>query len=116
MSTDYHAAFDEAKTQFTDLRESMPKTMQIFGKLHHATMSAGALDVKTKELISLAIGISSRCEGCMMSHITGAYRNGATLADIEETIGVAISMGGGPSTVYGGKALAIAKQFEPKAE
>ena len=40
-----------------------------------------------------------------------AIKLGATRDEIVETINVAIMMGGGPSTVYGGKALACADQF-----
>lgn len=111
MSTDYVAEFDEVKAQYADMRESMPKVMQTYGKLHHAAMTEGVLDPKIKELIALGIGISSRCEGCMASHIRSAYHHGATLEEITDTIGVAIMMGGGPSTVYGGKALDMAKAF-----
>jgi alkylhydroperoxidase/carboxymuconolactone decarboxylase family protein YurZ len=37
---------------------------------------------------------------------------GATRAEIEETIAVAVYMGGGPSLMYGADALAAFEQFE----
>lgn len=116
MSTDYEADFEEVKAQYADLREAMPKVMQNYAKLHGAVMTPGALNAKTKELIALGIGIASRCEGCMESHIRSAYKHGATEEEIAETISVAIMMGGGPSTVYGGKALAMAKTFNRDGE
>ena len=36
------------------------------------------LDKKTKELIAMGIGIGRMCEGCIMSHVRGALKNGAT--------------------------------------
>ena len=111
MSTDYVADFEEVKAQYADMREAMPKVMQSHGKLHHAAMTEGVLDTKTRELIALGIGISSRCEGCMESHIRSAFKHGASMEEIQDTVGVAIMMGGGPSTVYGGKAIAMAKAF-----
>ncbi|WP_235803745.1 carboxymuconolactone decarboxylase family protein [Limosilactobacillus panis] len=47
----------------------------------------------------------------MVQHVQGAIKLGATRDEIVETINVAIMMGGGPSTVYGGKALACADQL-----
>lgn len=90
MGTDYTAEFETVKSQYREMREAAPSVMQAFGKLHHAAMAPGTLDAKTKELIALGIGIAMRCEGCIMSHITGAYKTGATRAEIEEGIGVSV--------------------------
>jgi len=79
--------------------------------LSKAVMKEGALDRKTKELIALGIGIGRLCEGCIMSHVRGALKSGATKEQIAETVGVAIMLSGGPGTVYGAKALAAAEQF-----
>jgi len=57
-----------------------------------------------KELISLGISITIRCEGCIACHVQAALQAGATKEEIIETIGVAVVMGGGPSLVYGEKA------------
>ena len=111
MNRDYQAASKELMDEFKDLREAIPETTRAFGKLHHAAMGAGALDAKSKELIALGIGIYARCEGCVVAHARGALKQGATLEEIAEAIGVAVVMGGGPATVYGSKALAAAKQF-----
>jgi hypothetical protein len=41
---------------------------------------------------------------------------GATLREIEETVAVAVYMGGGPSLMYGAGALAAYEQFAPAAK
>ena len=66
---------------------------------------------KTKELISLGIAITVRCEGCISYHVHDALKAGATAEEIVETIGVAILMGGGPAMVYGCEALEALEQF-----
>jgi alkylhydroperoxidase/carboxymuconolactone decarboxylase family protein YurZ len=38
--------------------------MKAFSALAQAATREGALDKKTKELIALAIGIATRCDGC----------------------------------------------------
>lgn len=94
-----------------DLRHAIPDVMKEFSDLHGAAMKPGALDTKTKELIALAISITSRCDGCIASHARGAAKQGATEAEVAETIGVAVLMAGGPATVYGPRAFAAFRDF-----
>ena len=61
----------------------------------------------TKELIALGIAITRECDGCVLAHVRGAKRAGATRQEIAETCGVAILMNGGPGTVWGPRALAL---------
>ena len=93
------------------LAESSPGMMQAFGKLQGETMRPGALDRKTKELMSLAIAIAGKCEGWVTFHTHDALRAGATRQEVEETIGVAVMMGGGPAVVYGCEAYEALEQF-----
>ena len=95
-----------------ELGQAIPGTMQGFGKMHHTSISDGALSGKTKELIALGIGITVRCDGCIAFHVHDAIKAGASKAEILETIGVAIMMGGGPSVVYGCEAMVALEQFE----
>ncbi|HEX3208260.1 MAG TPA: carboxymuconolactone decarboxylase family protein [Geminicoccaceae bacterium] len=87
------------------LREALPETMRGFAALGAGTSKAGALDPKLKELIALGISIAARCDGCVAYHAKAARDRGASRAEVAETIGVAIHMGGGPSMVYGAEAL-----------
>jgi AhpD family alkylhydroperoxidase len=80
-------------------------TMRAFTALHEQALSDGALDRATKELLALAISISTHCEGCIAWHVSGALQAGATPEQVEEVVGVAILMGGGPATYYGSLAL-----------
>jgi len=93
------------------LGKEVPDTMAGFGKLHEGTMKAGSLDVKTKELIALGIGIASRCDGCIAFHVHEALANGATRKEIVETIGVSVLMGGGPALMYSAHAMEALEQF-----
>jgi AhpD family alkylhydroperoxidase len=86
-------------------REQAPEVAAAFSGLAAAATKPGVLDTKTKELIALAIGIAGRCDGCVGFHTAAAIRQGATRAEVVETISMAIYMGGGPSYVYGAQAL-----------
>jgi AhpD family alkylhydroperoxidase len=82
-----------------------PATASAFKQLHAASLTPATLDLKTKELIALACGVSRLCEGCIIHHAQAAKAAGATLAEIEETLDVCVLMGGGPATVFGKKAI-----------
>jgi len=88
--------------------------MEGFGLLHKSAVQDGVLSNKVKELIALSIGISVRCDGCIAYHVHDALEAGASPKEIEETIGVAVMMGGGPSVVYGCQALDALEEFFQK--
>jgi AhpD family alkylhydroperoxidase len=86
--------------------------MQAFSALAKAATRDGALDKKTKELIALALGVAAHCDGCIGFHAEALVRLGATRQEIEETLGMAVYMGGGPSLMYAADAIAAFEQFE----
>lgn len=82
-----------------------PETASAFKAIHAASLRPNTLDLKTKELIALACGISRLCEGCVVHHTKAARAAGATLDEIQDTIDVCVLMGGGPASVYSRKAI-----------
>lgn len=94
------------------LRRDIPDTMQGFNALAKAATEDGALNRKTKELIALAIGVAQRCDGCIGFHVKALVRLGATRAEIEETLGMAVYMGGGPALMYAADAIMAFEQFQ----
>ena len=69
--------------------------MKGFSALAQAALKADALDTKTKELIALAISVATRCDGCIAFHAEAAMKQGATRAEVLETMGMAVYMGPG---------------------
>ncbi|SET17340.1 carboxymuconolactone decarboxylase family protein [Anaerobranca gottschalkii] len=65
-----------------------------------ASYQPGKLDVKTKELISVAIGVYNRCEYCIVFHAYKALEAGATREEIMEAAMVGVAFGGGPTMAY----------------
>ncbi|MCB0906212.1 MAG: carboxymuconolactone decarboxylase family protein [Nocardioidaceae bacterium] len=101
----------ELRLPARELRQRIPEAYEAFSKLHSAALAPGALDGKTKELIALAVAVSSQCDGCIASHARGAHRQGATEQEVAEAIGVTFLMSGGPATVYGPRAMAAFQAF-----
>ena len=102
---------DELRPHTRELRRMIPDVYKGFTALHDAALADGALDTRTKELIALAIAVSSECDGCIAAHAHAAVRHGATLEEAAEAIGVTILMNGGPATIYGPRAYAAFSEF-----
>ncbi len=86
--------------------------MSGFSAMHRAAVDDGELSAAIKELMALAISIATHCEGCIAFHVHDALRAGASRGQVEETIGVAVMMGGGPAAVYAASAIEALGQFE----
>ncbi len=107
----FHQVQDDLRAPYRELSEAIPDVIAGFNALHVAAMAEGTLSMRMKELIALAIAISKECDGCIAAHARGAARRGATVNEVTEMIGVAISMNGGPGTVWGPRALAAFHEF-----
>ena len=92
--------FAHAKTAVEKLKNEIPDTISGFGGLFSRIMKDGALSVKDKELIALAIGVASHCPPCIRSHVQKCLEHGATRQQILEAASVAVVMAGGPGYVH----------------
>jgi AhpD family alkylhydroperoxidase len=101
----FHQVQADLRDSYHALTEAIPDVMAGYGALHDAAFVEGALDIVTKELIALSIGITRECDGCIAAHGRNLARLGATTEQVAEMIGVAISMNGGPGLVWGPRAL-----------
>jgi AhpD family alkylhydroperoxidase len=88
------------------LRAHQPDLMHAFGALSQAATRDGVVSHKHKELTALALGVAGHCDACIGFHTQALAKAGATRAEIEEILGVAVYMGGGPSLMYAASALA----------
>lgn len=115
MSKDYSAIIAAISEKTKALRSDIPETMQGFDAMAKAASKEGVLSAKVKEFIALAIGVSTRCDGCIGFHTKALVRMGATRAEFEEVLGMAVYMGGGPSLMYAADALRAFEQFSSPA-
>jgi len=115
MTKDYDAITASVSGALATLRADRPELMKAFGALAHAATRDGALDKKTKELIALALGVAAHCDACIGFHAQALARLGATTAEVEEALGMAVYMGGGPSLMYAADALGAWRQCQAPA-
>lgn len=92
------------KQSFAKLGKSHPKMLQAYGSLEQAA-AAEALDEKTRELIAIAVAITTRCESCISVHAEKAIKAGATESEIAGALATAISLNAGAAYTYALRAL-----------
>ncbi|HBK06951.1 MAG TPA: carboxymuconolactone decarboxylase [Acetobacteraceae bacterium] len=115
MVEDWLAMIANMNGAVRDLRQASPEVMKSFSDMARAAHGGDALDVKTKELIALAVSVAVRCAPCIAYHAEGAVKNGASRAAIAETLAMAVYMGAGPSVMYAAEALEAVDQIAAKA-
>jgi len=111
MTTNYVDYRKHLEERLTQLGRELPGPMTGFARLHKKAVENGALSAKVKELMALAVSIAVGCEGCIAYHTHDAIKAGATRAELLETIGVGLLMGGGPGSIYAAHALDAVEQF-----
>jgi AhpD family alkylhydroperoxidase len=65
-----------------------------FFALDTRTYEAGALDVKTKELLGLVASLVLRCDDCVTYHLVRCAEEGVTRAEVFECMSVGLVVGG----------------------
>jgi AhpD family alkylhydroperoxidase len=113
MISDWPQATKDLSAMLRELRngEGSGEVMKTFSAMAQTATKAGVLDPKTKELIAIAIGVAIRCDDCIAFHTKAAAQLGATRAEVQETLAMAIYMGAGPSVMYSSHAMQAFDQF-----
>lgn len=70
----------ELSTRIGELSKLSPDTLAGYKALSGAGAKTGHLDAKTRELIALAVAVTTRCDGCIAVHTAEAAKHGATPA------------------------------------
>ena len=65
-----------------------------FFNLDTRTYEAGALDVRTKELLGLVASLVLRCDDCVTYHVVRCHEEGVTREEFLEVFAVGLVVGG----------------------
>lgn len=116
ITIDFKKELETTRDNIDNYQAEQPRGAAGFTKLHQAAMFDGEISKKHKELIALAIGIARQCADCIGFHTEAAIKAGASKQEVAETVTVAIMMGGGPSYMYGARALEAYDHFCPEED
>jgi len=111
MFLDWKNLVPHVKKSFGNLGKEHPKMLNAYQALNLAAADGDALDAKTRELISLAVAVTTRCDGCIGVHAQAAVANGATEAEVAQALATAIALNAGAAYVYSLHAMEAANSF-----
>lgn len=101
----------QAMTAIGSLAKGNPKVLDGLQAFDAAAASKGALDDKTRELIALAVAVTTRCDSCIAIHAQKAVEVGASKDEVQEALAMAIALNAGAATVYSSRALEAFDSF-----
>jgi len=82
-----------------------PELMKAFWAFDKAAVAAGAIPAKYKELIAIAVALTTQCPYCIEIHTESARKAGVTDAEITEAAMVAAALRAGGAVTHATHAL-----------
>ena len=103
--------FPQTTPEIVSRRKQLaPDTHDAFLQFSERVFAAGALPVKIKQLIAVAVAHVTQCPYCIRGHTKAALREGATAEEIMEAIWVAAEMRAGGAYAHSALALDTIEQ------
>jgi AhpD family alkylhydroperoxidase len=118
MMLDWNDYQSQIGSRLAELAKLTPDTLRGYRTLGEANSKTSKLGEKTRQLISLACAVTTRCDGCIVVHTDLALKAGATREEISEALGVAVAMNAGAALIYSTRvmdAVAAKSQAAPNS-
>lgn len=103
MSDHYHGENDLKLLK--DMKQLAPEDFAAWLNLNNIVGRAGAIPVKYRELIAIAVACTTQCPYCIEAHSKAAKAAGASRAEIVEAAFVAAALRAGGAATHGAMAL-----------
>jgi AhpD family alkylhydroperoxidase len=111
MSDHYHDAGDLGLLK--EMRKLAPADFDAWAALNNITQSEkGAVPKKFRELIAVAVALTTQCPYCIEVHSKAAKAAGATREELAETTFLAAALRAGGAAAHGTMALKFFDQQE----
>jgi AhpD family alkylhydroperoxidase len=105
MMLDWNAYPAELSARVKEMSQLAPNAVAGFIALDKGANKTIHLDAKTRELIAVAIAVTTRCDGCIGVHTDRAINAGATREEVAEALGVAIALNAGAALAYSARVM-----------
>ena len=92
-------------TKFEQFGGVVLEAFQAFMGFHHAAFAAGAISLKHKELMAVAVALTTQCPYCIEAHTNFARKAGATERELAEATMVAAAIRAGGAVAHGSHTL-----------
>jgi AhpD family alkylhydroperoxidase len=105
MMIDWNEYHKQVGARIGDVMKLSPDTVRGYQTLSNANAKTTLLGEKTRQLISLAVAVTTRCDGCIVVHTDLALKAGASKEEIAEALGVAVALNAGAALVYSSRVV-----------
>jgi AhpD family alkylhydroperoxidase len=95
----------ENLTKIKKMNELAPEAMKAFWAFDKLAVADGSIPAKYKELIAVAVAVTTQCPYCIDIHASNARKAGATEAELTEATIVAASLRAGGAITHATHAL-----------
>jgi len=95
----------EKLTKIETMNTLAPEVMKAFWAFDKAAVADGAIPVKYKELIAVAVALTTQCPYCIDIHTGNARKAGATDTELTEAAMVAAALRAGAAVTHATHAL-----------
>lgn len=102
---DWNGYRSELVSTLGEMGQISPSLLKAHDALAAAAPKEPRLDAKTRELIALAVAVTTRCDGCIAFHTDAARKAGASKEEMVEALGVAVALNAGAALVYSARAF-----------
>jgi AhpD family alkylhydroperoxidase len=87
-------------SKLKQLDENAPDAMKAFWAFDKAAFTEGAIDARHKQLMAVAVALTTQCPYCIELHMKAARDAGATDQMLAETAAVAAAMRAGAAITH----------------
>lgn len=111
MADHYHDPADVKRLR--DMKQLAPTEFQAWlGLEKMVAREDGAIPHKYRELIALAVALTTQCPYCIEAHAKAAKKTGVTREEIAETSFIAAALRAGAAATHGTMALKLFDEAE----
>ena len=97
--------------RFAEMAQGAPELWQKFQAWYGDVFQDGALSVREKALIALAVAAAIQCPYCIDAYTRTSLENGSSLEQMTEALQVAAAIRGGATLVHGIQMKTIAEKL-----
>jgi alkylhydroperoxidase/carboxymuconolactone decarboxylase family protein len=101
----------EHLSHFSQISEGQPELAEKFFAYYGAVFADGALSMREKALIALAVSHTVQCPYCIEAYSKECLQQGSDLEQMTEAVHVATAIRGGSSLVHGMQMIDQVKQL-----
>jgi AhpD family alkylhydroperoxidase len=114
MMLDWNEYQKELSNTISKIMETSPDIVGGYSQISGAGAKTAKLDAKTRELIAIAVAVTTRCDGCITFHTDAAIKAGASKEEIVEALGVAVALNAGAALVFSARVMDAYAQKKAK--